>query len=50
LNPFGKETIPYQILKKDSFYWGLLAAGTKATVGNGWENGMGRDERTEHVE
>ena len=25
------------------FFWGLLAAGTKATAGNGWGNGMGRD-------
>ncbi len=25
------------------FFCGLLAAGTKATAGNGWENGMGRD-------
>jgi len=42
------ETI--QKKQKDSFQWGLLAAGTKATAGNGWKNGMGMTEGTEYME
>jgi hypothetical protein len=31
-------------------FWGELAAGMKATAGNGWENGMGMTEGTEYME
>ena len=36
--------------KKYSVLSGKLAAGTKETAGNGWENGIGMTEGTEYME
>jgi hypothetical protein len=36
--------------KSTQFFWGRLAAGTKATVGIGLKNGMGMTEGTEYME
>jgi hypothetical protein len=44
--------IPFVLTNHNSYLlylWGLLAAGTKATVGNGLENGMGMTEGTEYM-
>jgi hypothetical protein len=39
------------IIKKSIQYLrGILAAGTKATAGNGWEKGMGMTVGTEYME
>ena len=39
-----------EILRFSIFFRGELAAGRKATAGNGWENGMGMTEGTEYME